>query len=198
MICIQLHRVYIPFTYTTYTAYKTNYKILIKYICHIQITYKLHMLHMLHMEHIQVTYDLHTSYIWKLICTVPTYASCDLHTVYIWKKGSIKQNHKKSTKASWFSEAIFICQYFIAKCRTGLGLAGQGRSKPPTWWEMGDVSNQEATGINLQQWPGIIEIVLWDLLFVLVCKACLKHNVTSASNQWSSKETHIYMTCAGG
>jgi hypothetical protein len=35
-------------------------------------------------------------------------------------------------------------------------------------------------------------------LGLVVCRACLKHNVASASSECSSKETHIYMTCAGG
>ncbi len=84
-----------------------------QYICHINFTYKLHMLHLPHMDYIQITYELHTGYIWKLISTTHTCADCDLHTDYIWKHNCTYPAYiqyislKKSTKASWISEAIF-------------------------------------------------------------------------------------------
>jgi hypothetical protein len=117
------------------------------------------MLHMLHMDYIQITYELHTGYIWKLISTVHTYAACNLHTDYIWKHSCIYPAYiqymslkkiNKSIMNQW--SHFWESPYFIANCRFGRGLASQGRSKPPR--KMGDASNaatnQEATGNNPQ------------------------------------------------
>ncbi len=155
MLYIQLHSIYIPYTYNTSTSYEnyihntfityTLYTDYLYYICYIWITYRLHtnyiqvtyenwslqFLHMLRVIYIQFTYVNRVAYILHTIDTYPL---------------------KKSTKASWLGEAIFESRYFIANCRTGLRLAGQGRSKPPR--KIGDASNaatkQEATEINPQ------------------------------------------------
>jgi len=160
MICIQLHSIYIPFTYNTYTTYEN-------YIQNTYVIYKLHTTYICYICYIWITYRLHMNYIQV---TYENWSVQFLHMLFViyiqityQNRVTLKNKNKKSTKASWFSEAIFMCQYFIANCRTGLGLAGQGRSKQPR--NMGDASNQEATRIILQQWPEIIELVPWDLSF---------------------------------
>ncbi len=155
---------------------------------------------MLHTAYIQLTYSLHMKSDLYSSCICCLWSTYSLHMKIQLHISCIQAIHvlkKKSTDASWFSETIFKSQYFIAYCRTGLGLASQG-SKPPKM--MGDDSNaatnQDATGINLQY---SLTSNNWTFFYgTYRCSVCLKHNVASASKECSSKEKRIYIVCVGG